>query len=281
VVRECIVCGGRQAQPLYNGILRCRKCSYVFADLQLSNEEFRSLYRSRYFFGAEYSNYLADKRVLQKNFRLRLQVARRFLDPTRHRRLFEIGCAYGFFLEVARELFTSVQGIDVTADGVRYASTELNLDVIHADLLEYDLGMARFDVVAMWDTIEHLRSPHLYVEKIARHMDSGALLAITTGDIESLNARWQQEQWRLLHPPTHAHYFSWTTLPKMLSKYGFEVIYQRYCGFYRSLDNVLYNIVVLRHQRPGVYNVLKKSGLTKMSFYLNLYDIMYVIARKR
>jgi hypothetical protein len=47
------------------------------------------------------------------------------------------------------------------------------------------------------------------------------------------------------------------------------------------LDNVAYNILVLRWKQPKIYQLLKRSRLTKIDFYLNLYDIMYVIARKR
>jgi len=133
----------------------------------------------------------------------------------------------------------------------------------------------------MWDTIEHLRAPNLYVEKIAQHTDQGALLAVTTADVASLNARVRGARWRMIHPPTHLHYFSSATLARLLERHGFEVIYNRYCGFYRSLGNVAYNILVLRQQKPGLFKQLERTGLTKFGFYLNLYDIMYVIARRR
>lgn len=132
----------------------------------------------------------------------------------------------------------------------------------------------------MWDTIEHLRQPEQYIEKISKQMASGALLAITTGDIGSLNARLRKEQWRLIHPPTHIHYFSKQSIATMLNNYGFDVVYNQYCGFYRSVDNIAYNIFVLRHKQPKLYKLLKSLRLTELDFYLNLYDIMYVIAKK-
>jgi len=278
---NCALCGSSRSMPLYKGIPKCRDCGHVFADLQLTDGDFFELYRRNYFFGNEYSDYVADKRELQKNFRLRLRVLKDFIDPLRHKNLLEIGSAYGFFLETAEDHFDSVQGIDITEDGVRYARDVLNLDVIQADLLRHDFGRRKFDVVCMWDTIEHLQSPKLYLEKIAGHMEEGSLLAITTGDIESLNARFKKNKWRLIHPPTHAHYFSKKTMEKMLGDLGFEVLYNRYCGFYRSIDNIAYNIFVLRKNWPQFYALLHRSRITSLDFYLNLYDIMYVIARRR
>jgi hypothetical protein len=66
-----------------------------------------------------------------------------------------------------------------------------------------------------------------------------------------------------------------------LNQYGFEVIYNKYCGFYRSLDMIFYRLFYLSKKGGKLYSLLLKSGIEKKRFYLNLYDIMYVIARKR
>ncbi len=278
---KCIVCDKEESVPFYKGIARCQACGYVFADLQLSQEELFTLYRKNYFFGEEYSDYLADQDVLRKNFSLRMRTLNRFLQSLRHRHLFEIGSAYGMFLDLVRPQFASVSGIDITEDGVRYAREHLYLDVTEGNFLDYPCSGKIFDVVCLWDTIEHLQSPHLYLEKLNTHTTPGALLALTTGDIESLNARWKKEAWRLLHPPTHLHYFSKKTIAQLLEKYGFSVIYNRYCGFYRSFDNIAYNIFVLRKQKPWLYNLMKASRITHLNCYMNLYDIMFVIAQRR
>jgi SAM-dependent methyltransferase len=279
---QCLVCGSAEpAARLYRGILRCRTCNYVYADMRLTDEELFALYDERFFTGAEFSDYAADERFFRKNFRLRFNELKSFLDPARHKSLLEIGSAYGFFLDAVRNEFEFVQGLDITEAGVRYARDRFKLNVVQADFLTHDFGAKKFDVVCMWDTIEHLRAPDLYVEKIARYTDSGALLTVTTADIESLNARLRGAQWRMIHPPTHLHYFSAATLTRLLDRYGFDVIYNRYGGFYRSLGNVAYNVFVLRQQAPWVFRQIERSGLTKLGFYLNLYDIMYVIARRR
>jgi SAM-dependent methyltransferase len=277
----CIVCARDEGTPLYPGILRCRACGYVFADMRLTDEELFKLYDEEFFTGAEFSDYAADAKFFRKNFALRLRELKKFLDPARHRRLLEIGCAYGFFLDVARKEFARVEGIDITDAGVRYAREELHLDVVQADFLAHDYDAQKFDVVCLWDTIEHLREPQRYIEKIAAHTEPGALVALTTGDIESLNARLRKDRWRLIHPPTHLHYFSPTSIARLLDAHGFDVVYNRYCGFYRSIGNMAYNVLVLRQQKPQLYRPLERLGVGALGFYLNLYDIMYVIARRR
>lgn len=280
-MNKCPACGSSGVRPFYSGLIRCQDCSHVAADVALTDEELAAIYRRSYFFGDEYSDYVAEGRILRKNFALRLEVLRRFLDCSRHRRLLEIGSAYGFFLDTAQADFESVLGIDITEDGVRYARQELKKDVIQGDFLSHDFGSRTFDVVCMWDTVEHLRDPRSYLEKVGDLTRSGTLLALTTGDIGSLNARMQKERWRLIHPPTHLHYFSKKSLAGMLKSCGFEILYNRHCGFYRSIDQMAYNILVLRKKKRRLYEFLEKTPLMTWDIYLNLYDILYVIARKR
>ena len=277
----CIVCRGTLIKPLYKGILQCQACSYVFADLNLTDDELAKLYDHNFFNEGEFIDYAADQKYFTKNFRLRHQVLQRFLDAARHERLLEIGSAYGFFLDVVRDDFRQVQGIDLTDEGVLYTREQLGLPAVQGDFLKYDFGNERFDVVCMWDTIEHVRRPDLYLQRISDYTEPGALLAITTGDIGSLNARLRGEQWRMIIPPVHAHYFSSETLTRLLNAHGFDVIYNRYCGFYRSVNNVAYIILALRHGKHKLFERLRKTGLLDWGFYLNMYDIMYVIARKR
>ena len=277
----CIVCGGSRITPLYSGILTCSDCGYVFADLALADEEFVRLYQHNYFHDGEYSDYCSDEQILRKNFKLRLKVLTKYLEPVRHKHLLEIGSAYGFFLDTAKDDFETVEGMDITAEGVQHAQQALGLDVRETDFLEYDTSGRLWDVVCLWDTIEHLSRPDRYLEKVGKHTQPGALLAITTGDIESLTARIRKRHWRLIHPPTHAHYFSQKTLARLLDRHGFDVIYSRHCGFYRSIDQVAYSIIVGKWKMIGLYELLKKTRITEMSFYLNLFDISYVIARKR
>lgn len=265
---------------MYAGIVRCGDCSHVYADISLSDDELRRLYSDEYFKGEEYSDYAADQRIIEKNFELRLRVLRRFVDPQRHRKLLEIGCAYGFFLNRARNDFKQLVGYDITPEGVRHAREALQLDVREADFLTADLGDEKFDVACMWDTIEHLRDPAAYIARASAHAEPGALLAVTTGDIGSLNARMRGKNWRLIHPPTHLHYFTRRSMERLLANHGYTVVHFEHCGFWRSVDMAMYTILVLRAKARRLYDLLGKTPLARLDFYLNLGDIMYVVARK-
>ncbi len=281
-MKNCIVCDCPSSSRLYPGVVVCKECGFVFADAELSDEELSALYGEKYFFGDEYSDYPADERTFQKNFRLRLKTLKKFLDPARHRHFLEIGCAYGFFLDLVRREFPHAQvlGFEISDEGTRHAREKLHLDVIREDFYRHDFHDRKFDVVCIWDTMEHLRDPHLYLKKIGEITQPGSLLALTTGDIGSLNARVKGGSWRMIHPPTHLHYFSRQTMKKLLERHGFSIVYDRHCGYYRSMENVLWNMLVLRNNNRRLYTFLRGTGLTHYNFYANMYDIMFVIAKR-
>ena len=278
---KCIVCDTIKSDLLYSGIMRCGECGHVFSGSIDSVLSAAAAYGNGYFFGGEYSDYIADKKITQDNFRLRLKVLDKFLDPLRHKSLLEIGSAYGFFLDVAKNRFEKLKGIDVTSEGILHAKEKLGLDAEAGDFLKHDFKGQSFDVVCLWDTIEHLKDPSACLAKISGSMTKkGALVAITTGDIGSLNARMKKDRWRIMQAPTHLHYFSKNTLSRLLAENGFEIAYAGHCGFYRSLDMAFHRISLGGRASRSFYKIMHRTGLLGFRFYLNLYDIMYIIARK-
>jgi SAM-dependent methyltransferase len=275
-----MVCGAAGAPLGYAGLRRCGSCTHAWADVAIGSAALADLYQRSYFFGDEYSNYLEDRRVIEKNFARRLGTLRRFLTA-RHRRLFELGAAYGFFLNLARDCFDRVDGIDVSADAVRFANEELRLSVTCGDLLDTIQPEGAVDVACLWDTIEHLGTPRPYIERLASRMAPGALLALTTGDIGSLNARLQGPRWRLIHPPTHLHYFTQRSMRELLGRCGFRVAHVEYPGVVRNVSSMIHNLVDRHWQRPRAASRLRSIVPSRLDLYVNLYDIMYIIAERQ
>jgi SAM-dependent methyltransferase len=277
----CLVCDGtlrpaRRLAPL----LECSQCSFVTAGLELSETDHRRIYGHDYFHGAEYADYIAEADSLKLNFNRRLDTLGRFVVHAHSKSLFEIGCAYGFFLETASTRFQCAAGIDISAEAVAYGRNTLGVDARVGDYIEHHLA-TRPDVVCLWDTIEHLRAPDEYIAKVGRDIAPGGILAITTGDIGSLNARLRGPRWRLIHPPTHLHYFSADTLRRLLERNGFEVIHVEHPGQARTLRSILYITLVLRGRRNNLYRRMERLPGLDLGVTLNFFDIMYVVARHR
>jgi SAM-dependent methyltransferase len=279
---DCAACGEPVARAVPHfpsiGLLRCARCGLVFADPVRWRIDPEAVYAESYFEGEEYADYRRDRKMLEANFR---SLMRRVERWSRGGRLFEIGCAYGFFLNLARRRWDA-QGIDVTEPGVRHAREELGLQARRGDFLEEPLPPESFDVFCLWDTLEHLARPDLYVEKISRSLKPGGFLFLTTGDIGSAVARRRGEKWRLIHPPTHLFYFDRPTVTRMLDRYGLEVVEIGSQGYTRSLDSMFRQLALrARGSTKGLLEKLGRFRPFQVPITLDLGDIMFVGARRR
>lgn len=274
----CLVCSGENFEPWLGILLKCRSCGFVTAQLNQPIEA-RQIYEGNYFTGKEYLDYRADEVFLKRNFRRRLD---EILSRRSRGRLLEIGAAYGFFLDLARVHF-DVVGFEVNEQAVRHARESLELDVRGDDFLQCDeTGVGgRFDVAVLWDVIEHLERPDRFLARIAELSNPGSLLYLTTGDIGSSLARWRGRKWRLIHPPSHLHYFDRRTITRLLANYGFEVLDIRAVGVARSLHQILYSLLILGLGLPKTYRAIKTIVPATWGITVNTFDIMQVTASRR
>jgi predicted TPR repeat methyltransferase len=195
----------------------------------------------------------------------------------KHLSLFEVGCAYGFFLEIAKLYFASTRGIDLCESIIDHAQAQLGVQASSGNFIEIQPESNQVDVVCMWDTIEHLRSPEQFTAHAAKLLAPGGHLFLTTGDISSINAQLRKANWRLIHPPSHMHYFSRNSIRVLLESQGFEIREICYVGFYRSLSNTVANLC----RGSKLTSLINYTSRSRLCYYLNLFDIMFIAARKR
>jgi hypothetical protein len=93
-------------------------------------------------------------------------------------------------------------------------------------------------------------------------------------------ARARGSKWRQIHPPTHLHYFSRKTLSRLLHGNGLGIRHIGTEGMYRRVDTMVYIILCLKHNFRDLYAYFSKTRLLNWDLYLNLGDIMFVVAEK-
>ena len=257
---RCIVCGNQKMDIIDKipGLVKCACCGYVCADMKFSYAELKQFYSEKYFNGEEYTNYLSDADIHRRNFLRRISRLEKTAGSLKGLDVYEIGSAYGIFLDVIKGICNTAEGIDISTDAVEYAVKKYCVKVKSGDYLKEDILSKSVDMVCMWDTIEHLSEPHKYIEKINDHLKNRGYLILTTGDIGSINARVRGKKWRQIHPPTHLHYFSKNTMIHLLENYGFEVVDISYPGNVLGIRNIIYSILVLHMNKRRVFDALDK-----------------------
>jgi 2-polyprenyl-3-methyl-5-hydroxy-6-metoxy-1,4-benzoquinol methylase len=152
-------------------------------------------------------------------------------------RLLEVGCSYGYFLETARRAGWHVEGVEVSGHACQVARSK-GFQIHQGELPSFSLDLGSYDVIAMWDVIEHLTDPSGIVECCAGLLSPGGALVARTPNAHALAmgeglARLAYRH--LVYPAnTREHVFHFTpeNLARLLRSKGFgELEIDEYGGW--------------------------------------------------
>lgn len=272
----CLLCEGfSESRLLFHtsrAIFQCTACALVYADPS-SAPAFD--YPEDYYRDGVYADYLADRDAIQRNAPRVLEELERMVDG---RQLLDVGCATGFFLQAARARRWDVRGLEPSEYASDYARRELGLQVETASIVSPPEGLPQFDVVTLWDTIEHLDRPDLALSNIHKLLKPNGVLVFSTGDYASMLRRLTRRRWRLFGDPTHNFFFDEQTLRLILMRAGFEVLRVTHRGKRVSLSLILHQSGLPLSARFRTW-LLKKGW--NPSVYINLLDVVTIFARPK
>ena len=173
--------------------------------------------------------------------------------------ILDIGCSYGWFLEVARDHGWQTTGIEAT-DATASAARESGLDVRTGLLSEQRFPDAYFDVVCLWDVLEHIPNVDEFLAECRRVLKPGGLLAVQSPNIRSVMARHAGAQWAWLLLPHHVWHFTPSSMSATLRKRGFTVEHTRTWEPPEALVESLYK----DHPKLGSKNVRRVTDKALM-----------------
>ena len=224
-------------------LVRCRQCGLYYLNPRPSTGALHELYASSYYppttdlkkrteelWGPEITWTWASMDM--------------FSDITQHcrrwkpaGRVLDVGCGYGFFLQLMAKNGYSAQGVDLSELATRYAKDELDLDVLNIGLHEARFADRSFDIVTMNGVAEHLEDPLDTFKEVNRILDLNGLFVITAPNaLFGLPLIYAHKVLRgdmvltstiktaIFEAPWHLYFFSPTTLGKLLVKAGFEIV---------------------------------------------------------
>jgi len=94
------------------------------------------------------------------------------------RRLLDVGCGYGIFLNLAKDQGWKVYGIELSEDACQFARKNFGLNVFCGDLKEASFPKDHFDVVTLWNVLDHTTNPLEQLLEIKRILKDNGLLFI-------------------------------------------------------------------------------------------------------
>lgn len=273
---NCNLCGSNSTRRFMhiNGfnIVKCKNCSLVYVNPRLKEGKLHGIYNKTYYENPAfkdnqlalygYEKYLEDKEDIKATFSRRLSTINKL---SKKGNLLDIGCAYGFFLEMARANGWKVKGLELSIEAYRFAKNKLKLPVLNITLEKAKFKSNSFDVVTMFDVIEHLPDPKAAIREIRRILKPNGLVVITTPDIGSFAAKILGKNWEeVKRVREHIYFFSKATLAKLLISLNFEVLKTESAGRYFSVKSAI--------KRGKLHHEKIFALIEKFSNLLNLND---------
>jgi SAM-dependent methyltransferase len=277
VLKACLACDRPTPQALLfraNGcdIWRCESCGLGKTDA--AGFDPGSYYDEGYFSGDRpdgYADYRASEPILRREFARSVDFIRRYRSRGK---LLDIGCAYGFFLQEARQHF-DVCGIELAQDAAEHCRRN-GLDVLTGVADEQSLQrLGTFDVITMFDVIEHLPDPRATLALCRAHLNPGGIVVMTTGDFGSPVARLLGARWRLMTPPQHLWFFTVESLRRLSAALDLRFVHHSHPGKIVPLSLILFQSSRMLGLR-GAPTISAGIGMP-----VNLFDAMRVVLRKQ
>ena len=282
-----LCCGSREKLLCQVGILRVRRCAdcgMMFLNPYLKPAQMKKIFSSPELlrqvsrFCADY--YESTKWKTSKTLSIYQSVLREIGSfSSSPGKLMDIGCGKGTFLELAKEKGWQACGVEPNFDDAKRLRDK-GIEIYQNDFLEVSLPANEFDVISLWDLIEHVPDPREWVRRCAKTLRGQGLLVIATPNHFSFLDFLAHLACRLsfgtftyalekLYTVDHTLYFTHKTLRSLLEREGFVI-----------LKTMKVNTDLSRYTMSAAFRFFAE-GLLALSSLFNSENRVIMIARKK
>ncbi len=233
IMNLCPLCGSEAVRELnlsHTVIWKCRanNCGLEFASPQLEDHELAHVYSTLYYPAT------ADSRPVKRREATPDSVLRQVLSQLeaslgtlKGLRLLDYGCGRGPLSRIAFDFGLAPVGIEPDPVARSIAAGRVGMPV-YSSLAELcsKRPPAKFELIILWNVIEHLRRPWLELQEIRRFLRPTGRLLLCTMNTSCLRARIERGRWMSYEDPTHFYYFNRRSLERVLGSGGFQRVHE-------------------------------------------------------
>jgi 2-polyprenyl-3-methyl-5-hydroxy-6-metoxy-1,4-benzoquinol methylase len=206
-------------EPLRDRLVACRTCGLQYVSPRLRPDLIMAGYQD----GSD-ERFVSQAAARERTFARGLAILERYA-PLRGR-LLDVGTAAGSFIHVAATKGWDVYGCEPNRWLCEWGKSRYGLDLRVGSIGDQHYPDASFDVVTLWDVLEHAPDPRDLLRECGRVLKPGGLLVVNYPDIGSWIARAMGRRWVFLLS-VHLYYFTRQTMAELLTRVGFAVVDMR------------------------------------------------------
>ncbi len=169
---------------IHGPIVKCSNCQIIYVDEELTQEQVSTYYEC-----ANDPLYFDEQEARRITFQKHLKKL-----PKRGN-LLDIGTNTGLFVKIAQDSGWDATGLEPNKWGVEYAKKNYGVNLVNKPFEKGTFKKESFDVVTMWDVIEHFTDPVFEIEKVFEIIKPNGVFAFSTINPESLLAKAMGSRW--------------------------------------------------------------------------------------
>ena len=255
-------------------IVQCLNCRFIFVKSLPSNEQL-----SRYYIKFDYKNIDLMEPVIRRDAVRSLKLIRKYSNIFNFdKRLLDIGCGRGYFMDESRKIGLDTYGVDYSKKMVNFSKKVLRLNVQHSDIFNFN-PKHKFDIITLNQVIEHVTNPRDLIRKCYKLLRSGGIIYIATPNIDSLSAKVLNEDFDHLIPPEHLGYFNCKTLINLLKSANFNILHTGSWSYSQDLAGIIKRLLI---KKNGKNKIKLNNALTQLdsSITSRIKSIKYILFDK-
>lgn len=220
----CRGCLGRDLHLIgeKNGyaLLRCNQCQTVIVDPYPTEDKLAEHYTDYH------KNDSYGKKKQSKLRRARRRVKRMLREMRSGNKFLDVGCNLGYTAEAARELGLKAYGIDIDPVAIEIAKKSFPKTAGFEQITIEDMARRgdKFDLVYCSEVLEHVGGSEGFIEAVAKVMNPGAILYLTTPDAGHWRVPKSFSSWSMVCPPQHVTYFSREGLRRIFERHRLRIL---------------------------------------------------------
>lgn len=256
---KCYLCGQENISLLEKmkfQIAECSNCTFAF--IISSTGTGKNVYPEEYYksWGLKPNGSLPLHTIAmkRKTFIHKLSEIEKYCSKGK---VLDVGCATGIFLEVAQQRGWNVWGCEISEWAAKKAKEKFGDVIFQKDVCEVKFEKNFFDLITLFDVIEHLDDPFKFFREIHQIMRPGGIVAIVSPSLTSLSRKLMGKKW-INFKEEHRFYFSPKSIRLFLSKLNFKILFVRSNIKYLNLSYVYSQLVV--YSVPFLSNFFRLSN---------------------
>lgn len=260
-------------ETLIDQVVKCKRCGFMYITPRIRSDLIFEGYS-----GGTDEMFVSQAKGREMTFARQLRQIEKYAP--KKGRILDIGTAGGSFLYVAKNRGWDVYGVEPNKWMAKWGKKQYGIDIKAGDVFSQKYPDNHFDVVTLWDVLEHVPDPRKTLTEVNRILKKGGILVVNYPDIDSWFAKLWGKKWMFLLS-VHLFYFTPRTIRIMLKQTGYKTLKIKPHWQSLSFDYIVH--------RMGAYSKFIQSiarGFMKL-FGLQKKQVKYwvgqtlVIARKK